>query len=156
MSHVHIVRVYPHAPAKVWRALTDPELIGQWGMRSEGFSTAIGTRFKFFGTPNRAWRGFIECQMLEVEAPARLRYSWVDNPGSNITYVTWTLEPLALRGASRDEPLEGTRLTFEHSGFEGVGGFLLATFIMGPGHRKKLFQELPRLLARLADREPKR
>jgi uncharacterized protein YndB with AHSA1/START domain len=139
VSRVRIVREYPHAPAKVWRALTDPQLIERWGMRSEGFSTAIGARFKFFGTPNRAWRGFIECQMLEVEEPSRLRYSWVDNDGSKPTYVTWSLEPV----------LRGTRLTFEHTGFEGVGGFLLATFVMGPGHRQKLFHDLPSLLADL-------
>jgi uncharacterized protein YndB with AHSA1/START domain len=141
MSRVRVVRDYPHPPAKVWRALTEPDLIARWGMRVEGFSTEPGARFKFFGTPNRAWRGFIECEMLEAHAPSRLRYSWIDRDGGSPTYVTWQLAPNA----------GGTRLTFEHSGFQGLNGFLLATFVMGPGHREKLGRALPALLAELPD-----
>lgn len=141
MSDVRIVRDYPHAPAKVWRALTDPELIARWGMRPEGFSTTVGTRFKFFGTSNRNWRGFIECELLEARPPSRLRYSWIDRDGGEPTFVSWVLEGQAF----------GTRLHFEHTGFKGVRGLFLATFVMGPGHRKKLGQELPALLTELTD-----
>jgi uncharacterized protein YndB with AHSA1/START domain len=38
MSDIRIVRDYPHPPAKVWRALTDPALMALWGMRPEGFA----------------------------------------------------------------------------------------------------------------------
>jgi len=141
MSRIRIVRDYPHPPRKVWRALTDPELIARWGMKSEGFSTEVGARFKFFGTPNRAWRGFIECEMLEAREPSRLRYSWVDSAGGKPTYVSWQLAARA----------SGTRLTFEHTGFRGVSGLLLATFVMGPGHRLKLRRALPALLDDLED-----
>jgi uncharacterized protein YndB with AHSA1/START domain len=27
MADIHIVHDYPHPPAKIWRAVTDPELI---------------------------------------------------------------------------------------------------------------------------------
>jgi uncharacterized protein YndB with AHSA1/START domain len=141
MSDVRIIRDYPHPPVKVWRALTDPALIALWGMRVEGFSTAAGARFKFFGTPNRRWRGFIECELLEALEPRRLCYSWIDRDGGEPTYVTWALE--SYRG--------GTRLRFEHTGFTGVSGFLLAQLVMGPGHRKKLTLVLPTLLAQLDD-----
>jgi uncharacterized protein YndB with AHSA1/START domain len=141
MTDVRIVRDYPHPPRKVWRALTDPELIARWGMRPEGFSTAVGSRFRFVARPNPGWRGFIECELLEARAPTRLRYAWVDSDGGQPTYVTWSLEPHA----------GGTRLTFEHSGFRGVSGFLLAKLVMGPGHRKKLTEALPALLASLDD-----
>jgi uncharacterized protein YndB with AHSA1/START domain len=130
MTDIRIVREYPHSPAKVWRALTEPALIALWGMRPEGFSTVIGTRFKLIGEPNKHWRGFIECEMLEAREPARLRYSWVgdDGPDATATYVTFTLEPHA----------NGTRLTFEHAGFTGIGGFMLAKLMMGPGWKKML------------------
>ncbi len=139
MTDIRLTRDYPHPPAKLWRALTDPELIARWGMRAEGFSTVVGTRFKFFGTPNPAWRGFIECELLEAREPALLRYSWLDKPGGTVTVVSWALAPHAA----------GTRLTFEHLGFEGISGFLLAQLVMKPGHHKKLFQALPALLATL-------
>jgi uncharacterized protein YndB with AHSA1/START domain len=139
LSRVRITRDYAHSPQKVWRALTDPTLIALWGMRAQGFSTEVGARFKFFGTPNRSWRGFIECEMLEARAPTLLRYSWVDNEGTKPTFVSWRLEA---RGV-------GTRLHFEHVGFTGVGGFLLAQFVMRPGHRQKLAHDLPALLTDL-------
>lgn len=141
MSSVRIVRDYPHPPAKVWRALTDPELIALWGMRPEGFSTEIGARFKFYGTPNRNWRGFIECELLEVREPELLSYSWIDRDQGEPTYLSWALAPHA----------GGTRLRFAHTGFKGVSGFLLAQLVMGPGHRQKLNSDLPKLLDSLDD-----
>jgi uncharacterized protein YndB with AHSA1/START domain len=141
MTAVRIVRDYPHSPAKVWRALTDPALIALWGMRPEGFSTEVGARFKFFGRLNSHWRGFIECELLEAREPSKLRYSWIDSDGGKPTFVTWSLEPHA----------GGTRLRFAHTGFTGVSGFLLAQLVMGPGHRKKLNVVLPALLEALDD-----
>ena len=50
MSGIRIVRDYPHPPAKVWRAVTDPALIPRWtstgqGGRPEGFAATVG-KFK--------------------------------------------------------------------------------------------------------------
>jgi len=139
VSGVRLERFYPHSRHKLWRALTEPDLIARWGMRVEGFSLEPGARFKFFGTPNRAWRGFIECEMLEAHEPALLRYSWIDKEGGKPTFVRWQLE--ARSG--------GTRLLFEHTGFRGVPGFLLSQLVMRPGHRKKHDLALPSLLAQM-------
>ena len=68
MTNIRLVRDYPHSPVKVWRALTDPELMALWGMRPEGFAPVAGTRYKLYGKPNRMWRGFIECEVLEARA----------------------------------------------------------------------------------------
>jgi uncharacterized protein YndB with AHSA1/START domain len=141
MSRIRIVRDYPHPPAKVWRALTDPDLIALWGMRPEGFAPVVGTRFKLIGKPNAGWRGFVECQMLEVRELSLLRYSWVGNDNSPASTVTFALEP-------HDG---GTRLTFEHDGFTGVGGFVLAHLVMKPGWRKTFHRLLPALLADVDD-----
>ena len=56
MSNIRIERDYPHPPAKVWRAVTDPALIPLWtstgqGGRPVGFSTAVGTKFQFVAKP---------------------------------------------------------------------------------------------------------
>jgi uncharacterized protein YndB with AHSA1/START domain len=141
MSDIRLVRDYPHPPAKVWRALTDPALIALWGMRPEGFSPVVGTRFKLIGKPNPGWRGFVECEVLEAREPVVLRYSWIGNEKDKPTYVTYTLEPHA----------GGTRLTFEHAGFTGVGGFLLATLMMKPGWKKMLKTTFAAVLADIDD-----
>lgn len=137
MSDIRVVRDYPHPPERVWRALTDPALIARWGMRPEGFAPVVGTRFRLVAKPNPGWRGFVECEVLEVRALSLLRYSWIGNEGSPTTDVTFRLEPLA----------GGTRLTFEHSGFAGAGGFLLATLIMKPGWKKILGSTFPAVLS---------
>jgi uncharacterized protein YndB with AHSA1/START domain len=142
MTDIRVVREYSHPPTKVWRALTDPSLMALWGMRPEGFVPVVGTRYRLIGKPNPGWRGFVECEVLEVREPSTFRYSWIGNENDKPTYVTYTLEA---RG-------EGTRLTFEHVGFQGVGGFLLAKLMMAPGWKKMLDVTFPSVLADVDER----
>jgi uncharacterized protein YndB with AHSA1/START domain len=137
INDIRIVRDYPHPPAKVWRALTDPALMALWMMRPEGFAPVVGTRFKLVAKPQPGWRGFVECEVLEARAPAVLRYSWVGDEKRPPMEVTYRIEPHG----------DGTRLTFEHIGFRGFGGFILAKLMMGPGWRKMLGTRIPAVLA---------
>jgi uncharacterized protein YndB with AHSA1/START domain len=71
MSDVRITRDYQHAQADVWRALTDPVPISLWtatgrGARREGFSTEVGSRFRFIDRPVQGWNGVVECEVLEA------------------------------------------------------------------------------------------
>jgi uncharacterized protein YndB with AHSA1/START domain len=141
MSDIQIVRDYPHPPVKVWRALTTPALMALWMMRPEGFAPVVGTRFKLVAKPQPGWRGFVECEVLEAREPSLLRYSWVGDDNGKSTEVSYTLEPSA----------GGTRLTFEHAGFRGIGGFVLAKLMMGPGWKKMLGVRIPEVLADIDD-----
>jgi uncharacterized protein YndB with AHSA1/START domain len=141
MSDIRIVRDYPHPPAKVWRALTEPALMALWMMRPEGFAPLVGTRFKLVAKPQPGWRGFVECEVLEVRAPSLLRYAWVGDDKGTRTEVSYALE-------AHDG---GTRLVFAHTGFTGVGGFILAKLMMGPGWRKMLGKAVPAVLADVDD-----
>src|SRR5262249_43922102 len=136
MTAIKIVRDYPHSPSKVWRALTDPALIALWSMRPEGFSAVAGTRFKLVARPQPGRRGFVQGEVLEARAPSLLRYPWVGNERDRPMEVTYRLEP---------QP-GGTRLTFQHTGFVGFGGFMLAKLMMGPGWRKMLGTRVPAVL----------
>lgn len=137
MSDIRIVRDYPHPPTKVWRALTEHALMVLWGMRPEGYAPVVGTRFRLVAKPNPGWRGFVDCEVLEARAPLLLRYAWDDDGRRNPTRVTYTLEP-------HDG---GTRLTLEHTGFTGVGGFVFVKLMMGPGWMKALGATLSAVLA---------
>lgn len=139
MSDIRITRDYPHPPSKVWRALTEPALMRLWMMRPEGFAPVAGTRFKLVAKPQTGWRGFVECEVLEASAPSMLRYSWIGDDDGTATEVTYRLEPNGT----------GTRLTFEHTGFSGIGGLLLARFMLGPGWKKMLTTAVPAVLADL-------
>ena len=74
----------------------------------------------------RSWRS---------REPSLLRYSWVGDEGGATTYVTYRIEPHA----------GGTRFTYEHTGFTGAGGFLLAK-LLGAVRRKMLTVGLPAVL----------
>jgi uncharacterized protein YndB with AHSA1/START domain len=140
VSEIHLVRDYSQPPALVWRALTDQKLMASWMVAAvpEGFSPAVGTRFRFVGKPTIGWSGIVKCEVLEAVEPTLLRYSWVADDEAELMEVTYRLEPHGT----------GTRFTFLHTGFTGAGGLFLAKAVMTP-IRKKMFGE--RLLAVLGD-----
>lgn len=94
-------RLLPHPPAKVWRALTDPELLGRWLMPNT-FAPVVGHRFTM---DTRGW-GTTQCEVLALEVERLLVYSWQNGPLD--TTVTWRLVPEG----------DGTRLHMEHAGFD--------------------------------------
>jgi uncharacterized protein YndB with AHSA1/START domain len=64
-----------HAPEKVWRALTTPELLEQWLLPVIGFELAPGARFTFLADPQPGWDGKVHCTMTDAEPPRRLTYA---------------------------------------------------------------------------------
>lgn len=102
---VVVERDIPHAPEKVWRALTQPHLIAEWLMRND-FAPDVGHRFRLTGE----WGG-LECEVLEVDPHERLSYSWNhvhDDPAYALqSVVTYTLTPTD----------RGTLLRMEQTGF---------------------------------------
>src|SRR5262249_16460230 len=93
---VVIEREMPHAPEKIWRALTQSSLIEEWLMQND-FQPMVGPKFTFRATPMPHWNGVTDCEVLELEANARLSYSWnasgSEAPNGLKTIVTWTLTP---------------------------------------------------------------
>ncbi|SEE64485.1 Uncharacterized conserved protein YndB, AHSA1/START domain [Streptomyces sp. 3213] len=145
MRAIRIVRDYPHPPQKVWRAVTDPELIPLWtatgaGARPESFAAIPATKFKFVAKPKPGWSGVVVCEVLEAREPSLLRYSWQDEGGGEVTEVAYSLAP---RGS-------GTRFTYDHTGFTGAGGFFMAK-ILGTVRTRMLTKGLPAVLNDLDD-----
>jgi uncharacterized protein YndB with AHSA1/START domain len=107
---VIVERLLPHAPEKVWRALTQSHLLDEWLMKND-FRPVVGHRFNFRATPMPHWNGITDCEVLEVETNRRLSYSWNasgDEAENGLkTVVAWTLTPVA----------GGTQVRMEQSGF---------------------------------------
>ena len=103
---VVVERDFPHAPEKLWRALTQPHLIEEWLMKND-FAPSVGHRFNLRGD----WGGVLDCEVLAVEPNKTLSYTWNfahDDPAYNLTsVVTFTLTPTSA----------GTHLRMEQSGF---------------------------------------
>ena len=95
-----------HAPEKVWRALTDPALLGEWLLPVLEFSLEPGAAFTFKTQPYPGWDGTVNCRILEIETHRKLSYTW--GVPFLETVVTFTLTPTA----------SGTRLSIVQSGFK--------------------------------------
>ncbi|KZE40175.1 ATPase [Bhargavaea cecembensis] len=87
---------------KVWDALTDPDTLAKWVMEND-FKPVVGHKCQF---RNDEWNLVVECEVLVVEEPNRLSYTWIGGPID--TVVTWTLT----------EESGTTRLHLEQTGFE--------------------------------------
>ena len=118
LKSIVVERVMPHAPEKVWRVLTQQALIAAFLMDND-FEPVVGHRFNFRATPVMGWNGVTDCEVLVVERPSRLAYSWCasgDQAADGLkTIVTWTLTPEG----------EGTHVRMEQSGFrpQDEGGY---------------------------------
>ncbi|AVT32187.1 MULTISPECIES: SRPBCC domain-containing protein [unclassified Plantactinospora] len=126
-----------HPPGRVWRALTEPELLARWFMPND-FKAVPGHRFTFqtMARPDQEFDGVVHGEVLDVEPESLLRLSWTG--GHLDTTVTWTL---AAEG-------RGTRLFVEHAGFDPDDPIQQRAFaIMDGGWRGMVFRRLAELLA---------
>ena len=95
-----LVRELAHPPAKVWKALTDPEHLREWApFDSDRNLGTVGTR-KALDRGRAARRSSPRPQVKRADAPKLLEFNWGGQD------IRWELEPL---GAS------GTRLTLWHN-----------------------------------------
>lgn len=96
---VVVEREIPFPPEKIWRALTQPQLIEEWLMKND-FKPVAGQSFSL-----RADWGAVDCQVVTVEPNKTLSYTWAAYGLESV--VTWTLTPMST----------GTHLRMEQSGF---------------------------------------
>lgn len=129
---------YSEPSELVWQAITDSTLLSEWLMKND-FVPIVGTRCQFRMKPQPGFDGIIQCEVLEVQPPHRLVYTWDGGGLWGKTTLTWTLESFD----------GGTRLRLEHRGFQGFRPFLLS-LMMGSGWKKKLNRDVSVILARLA------
>src|SRR5215472_8555490 len=86
----------PHPPEDVWAALTDPQALAEWLMPNN-FEPTVGRKFSFHVDPMPGpYSGGSACEVLEVDPPHRLSYSWSctrkdQTKSPPPTKVTWTL-----------------------------------------------------------------
>lgn len=105
--------VLPHAPEVVWRVLTAPELLSRWLMQNT-FQPRLGHRFTFQAMPMGDWNGIVDCEVLEIDPPRRLVYSWVGGSANNAVHGSVLDSTLSFDLTPVDG---GTRLRLVHDGF---------------------------------------
>lgn len=138
-TSLRLVRDYPHAPEKVWHALTDPALLAEWLMPND-FEPRVGHRFTFRTEPAPGFDGIVHCEVLELAPPRRMVFTWKGGPID--TVMTFQLERTAA----------GTRLLAEQTGFRGLRAWMVSR-ILRSGNARIYGERLPRLLDRI-DAQP--
>lgn len=125
----------------VWEALTDPTALGEWFMETD-FAPVVGHRFQFRAAPVGGWRGWVDCQVTQVEPPRRLSFTWQGMAEHSVTQVTYELQSDG----------DGTRVRALHEGFDRshglLAGLMLRAILRG-GWRRMFRRQLPPVLARL-------
>lgn len=99
---------FPQTPDEVWQALTDPAVLAEW-MYPNDFAARVGHRFTFRVPANPAvkFEGLtVHCEVLKCDPPKALSFTWV--AGDIDTRIDYRLEAEG----------DGTKVFFEHSGFE--------------------------------------
>lgn len=90
---------------QVWNALTDSDALAKWIWKND-FKPTVGEKFQFRSEPNEWWDGIVNGEVLEVEEPHKLSYTWAS--AGETTTITWTL---------KTDSEDGTHLHFEQTGF---------------------------------------
>jgi uncharacterized protein YndB with AHSA1/START domain len=96
----------PHAPEKVWRALTDPDLLAEWLLPVVGLQLEPGAEFTFKTQAYPGWDGTVSCRMIEIEECRKPSYTWT------VPFLD-TVVTFSLTGVPA-----GTRLIIMQSGFK--------------------------------------
>lgn len=133
---IQIKRVYKHNIHKIWNALTTPDALAEWLMQTEDFQLKTGNKFRFKDKPQGGWDGIVNCEILSIEQPNSITYSWQASGMNNPTIVNWSLKQV-----TDNETL----LTLSHSGFEGFSGWFtrqILTFGWKGMLKKKLTKHL--------------
>lgn len=90
---------YTTSIEKLWSALTDSSKLAKWVANihtgeamDNDFKPVVGHCFQFRTQPTEWWNGIIDGEVLIVDAPNRVSYTWV--VGAEKHTVTWTLQDL--------------------------------------------------------------
>ena len=99
---------FAQPPDAVWRALTNSAALAEW-LYPNDFEPRVGHRFTFRVPPKPQLEEgmIIHCEVIACVAPSELVFTWVVDEFLN-TRVSYRLEPDGT----------GTRVLFEHTGFE--------------------------------------
>ena len=144
MTDTYTIRIdqfLPYSPARVWKALTDHNLLARWLMPND-FQLVVGHHFTFKNVPIAAvkFEGTVYCEVLDFEVERRLRFSWVDHGEENglNSIVTWRLESEG----------NGTHLFLEQEGFDPNHPLQLKGYqMMSQGWSRIVRQRLVEVLA---------
>jgi uncharacterized protein YndB with AHSA1/START domain len=134
MSEIRRTRTYDAPVDRIWPLLSTSEGLASWLMPND-LVAEVGHRFTLQADPAPGFDGIVRAEVLEVDPPRRIRFTWTG--GGVDTQVSFTLTPL-----------EGdrTKLEFAQTGFRGIRAQVVR-LILANGWKGLLAQDLPQALS---------
>lgn len=105
MLRLNMEVFYPYPPQQVWQVLTNRHALAAWLMEND-FEPRLGHKFQFQHSTLPGLSENIDCEVIELEEPRRLAFTWCDSMMCQLSIVTWILKPVD----------GGTKLHLEHKG----------------------------------------
>ena len=102
----------PHTPDKVWRAIADADLVGQW-LEARGLRPEVGCRFRLSPAEGTADAPPVECEVVEAVPGRKLEWRQREHDGDD--HAVESFVTLELMSTTR-----GTRLRIVHDRFREV------------------------------------
>lgn len=137
-TEIALERYYDHPIEAVWTAISEGGAISEWFIQAD-FKPEVGYPYKF-----RHESTVVSGEVLEVEPPTRLVYTWKVGAMPAITTVRWHLTKQG----------EGTHLLLEHVGFENYEDSALEMFNSSEQGWQTVIEELEQYLAKIKDGSP--
>jgi uncharacterized protein YndB with AHSA1/START domain len=105
--NLKLERLYPEPPEVVWNAIATSEGLAAWLMPND-FKPLVGHQFTFSFCPpdNGAVTGHVFIEVIEIDPPRRMVWSWRNGTEPEATRVTFTLTRID----------NGTLLQLDHFG----------------------------------------
>jgi uncharacterized protein YndB with AHSA1/START domain len=145
---------YAHPPEKVWQVITNSRALAAWLMEND-FEPRVGCKFCFYSKSLPGIDTNIRCEVIEIDPPKRLVYTWQDCMMSQPSIVTWTLKAveggtqLRLQHRIRETAFTAARnpvySPMQSVNVKPYSSFILESYLNG-GWEEKLCNQLPEIL----------
>lgn len=164
--NIRIQRLLPYPIELVWQTLTDASVLSSWLMESD-FAPILGHKFTFRMKPQRGWDGVTHCEVMELDAPSSLAYSYRGKASGEKTLSCAGIDSKKARAVVKGiftaldtvlrfrlspevacDGSEKTRLTLEHTGYRGLK-LVVVSYVMGAGWKRILDRRLPLALEKM-------
>jgi uncharacterized protein YndB with AHSA1/START domain len=85
-KQLKLERIFKHPAKKIWNAISKADEIGKWFLKAD-FKVEVGYNYTFTHEDTK-----IRGEVLEVDEPTKLVYTWEVEGSGVASTVTWMLE----------------------------------------------------------------
>jgi uncharacterized protein YndB with AHSA1/START domain len=160
---IKLKKCFPYPVESLWKALTDPALLGKWFMKND-LQPTLHHEFTFRMAPQKGWDGITHCRIVELDPFKKIAYTYKGTATGEKTLACANIHSDKAAALAKgifteldtvlkftlESTCGGSCLTLEHSGYKGLK-LIIVSFVMGMGWKKQLRKKLPVVLQQISN-----